>query len=231
MQVSVRTLWVRSCDSTIYLAGSHHHTRTNSVERVGGETNSRSDGPAKEKRGKEVSLEGTSEDKGLDDVHYAEPEATVENNTNDGWQKATVETSNTVRGDGLLNHVHETVILTLATSGVLDIVGKTNADVVQRVEKQESGRTMSSTRGKSTDHPPPVAVALLLIGEHRFVGIAESKVQGLSWKVADDTRGIAAPEGGGTLLSDDALEAPVDAGVRLGETTKAEQLVLFNNVR
>ena len=75
-------LWARSCDSTTYLPGSHHHTRTNSVERVGGKTNSRGDGPAKEKRSKEVFLEGTSEDKGLDDVHYAEPETTVENDTN-----------------------------------------------------------------------------------------------------------------------------------------------------
>ena len=231
MQVSVRRLRAQTCDSTTYLTGSHHHTRANSVKRVRGETDSRSGGPAKEKGGKEVALEGTSEDKGLDDVEYAEPESTVDDDANDGGQKATVETSNTVRSDGLLNDVHEAVILTLATSGILNIVGKTNTDVVQRVEKEESGYTMSSTRGKSTDHPPPVTIALLLKGEHGFVGIGESEVKGLGWKVAYNTRDIAAPEGCDTLLSDDALEAIVDAGVRLGETAEAEQLVLLNNVR
>ena len=231
MQISVRRLRAETCDFITYLTRSHHHTRTNSVKRVRGETNSRSDGPAKEERGKEVALESTGEDKGLDEVHYAEPESTVDNNTNDGGQKATVETSNTVRGEGLLKDVHEALVLTLATIGVLNIVGKTDTGVVERVEKEEFGGTSGSTRGKITDHPPPVTITLLLKGENRFVGIAESKLQGLSWEVTNNIRGVTAPEGGGTLLSDDPLEALVDAGVGLGETTKAEKLVLFNNVR
>lgn len=231
MQLSVRRRRAETCDSITYLTGSHHHTGTDSVKRVRGDTNNHSDSPAEEKRGKEVALESTSEDKGLDEVDYAEPKTTVDNNTNNGGNKATVETSNTIRGERLLKDVHEALVLTLATSGVLDVVGKTNTGVVERVEKEEFGGTSGSTRGKITDHPPPVTVTLLLKGEHRFVGIAESEVQGLSWEVTDNIRGITAPEGGSTLFNDDALEALVDAGVGLGETTKAEQLVLFNNVR
>jgi hypothetical protein len=73
MQVSVRRFQAEICDSTTSLTGSHHQTGTDSVKRVRGETNSRSDGPAKEERGKEVALESTSEDKTLDKVDHAEP--------------------------------------------------------------------------------------------------------------------------------------------------------------
>lgn len=183
------------------------------------------------KRDKEVALESTGKDKGSDVVVHAEVETAVDDDTNNGGHKATVETINTVRGEGLLKDVHETLELTLASSDVLDVVGKTSADVVERVEEEERSGPSGSTRGKIADHPPPVAVTLLLKGEHRFVGIAESEIQGLFWEVTDDTRGVAAPKGGDTLLSDDTLEALVNAGVGLGETTKAEQLVLFDQVR
>lgn len=51
------------------------------------------------------------------------------------------------------------------------------------------------------------------------------------WEVTDDICGAAAPKGGDALLSDDTLEALVNAGVGLGETTNAEQLLLFDKVR
>jgi hypothetical protein len=193
MQVSVRRLRAEICESIIYLAGSHHHTTTDSVKRVRGETGSSSDGPAKEERGKEVAFESTGEDKGLDRVVYAEVKTTVDNNTDNGGHKATVETSNTVRGEGLLKDVHEAVELTLATSGVLDVVGKTSTDVVERVDEEERSGTSGSTRGKIADHPPPIAVMLLLEGEYGFVGVAKSEVQGLSWEVTDNIGGVAAP--------------------------------------
>jgi hypothetical protein len=51
------------------------------------------------------------------------------------------------------------------------------------------------------------------------------------WEVTDYIRGAASPKGGDALLYDDTFEAVVNAGVGLGETTQAEQLVLYDKVR
>jgi hypothetical protein len=48
------------------------------------------------------------------------------------------------------------------------------------------------------------------------------------WEVTDDARSAAAPKGGYAFLRDDTFEAVVNAGVGLGETTQAEQLVLYD---
>jgi hypothetical protein len=210
------------CDFIIYLTGSQHHARTDSVKRVSGEASNRSDGPAKEESGKEVALESTGEDKGPNEVGYAEEDTAVDTDANNGWQKATVKTSNTVRGEGLFNDVHEALKLTLATSRFLDVESKTSTSVVKGVKEEENSGTSGSTRGKIAERPPPVAVTLLLKGEHRRVGIAKREVQGLLWEVTDNIRGAAAPKGGNALLSDNTLEALVNAGVGLGETTQAE---------
>jgi hypothetical protein len=222
---------VEICDCITYLTGSQHHVRTDSAKWVSGETSNRSDAPAKEESGKEVALKSTGEDKRLKEVVYTEEKTTVDTNTNNGGQKATVKTSNTVRGESLLNDVHKTLELTLATSRVLDVKGKTSTGVVERIEEEENSGTSSSTRGKIAERPPPVAVTLLLKGKHRRVGIAESEVQSFLWEVTDNNRGVTAPEGGDALLGYDTLEALVNAGVGLGEMTQAEQLILYEKVR
>ena len=88
-----------------------------------------------------------------------------------------------------------------------------------------------TTGGQVTGHPLGVTVTLLLVGEHGLVGVAESEVEGLGGEVTDNVGGVATPEGGGALLSDDTLEALANAGVGLGETAGAEHLILEVIVR
>ena len=67
-----------------------------------------------------------------------EVETTVNDDTDDGRNEATVETSNTVRGKGLLIDVNETVELAgSSTLGRLSVVGKTGTGVVERVHEKE----------------------------------------------------------------------------------------------
>ena len=73
-----------------------------------------------------------------------EVETTVDDDADDGRNEATVETSNTVRGKGLLVDVDETVELAgSSTLGRLGVVGKTGTSVVERVD-EEKGRSTGS---------------------------------------------------------------------------------------
>ena len=97
-----------------------------------------------------------------------EVETTVNDDTDDGRNEATVETSNTVRGKGLLVDVDETVELALTASlGRLGVVGETRTSVVEGVDEEEGRRTSSTTTGDVTSEPRPVAI-LLLEAEERL---------------------------------------------------------------
>ena len=140
----------------------HHHTTTDSVKRVGGETGTGGDTPAESERGKEVALEGADEDDRLDRVvcrisgtsgekrcsklTHSKVETTVNNDTNDRGNEATVETGDTVRRKSLPVHIHETVELTLATlGGRLVVVGETGTGIVERVDEEKRRGTSSTT--------------------------------------------------------------------------------------
>ena len=114
-----------------YLTGGHHHATTDSVEWVRGNTSSSGNSPSESERGQEVTLEGTGKKDRLDGVVETEVETTVDNDTSDGRHETTVKTSNTVRGEGLLVDIDETVELTLTTLLCgLGVVGKTGTGVV-----------------------------------------------------------------------------------------------------
>jgi hypothetical protein len=124
------------------LTRGHHHTTADGVERVGGDTGTGGDGPTKSERGQEVALEGTGQKDGLDRVVHTEVQTTVDNDTSNGGHETTVKTTDTVRGEGLLVDVCETVELALTTLlGGLGVVGKTGTGVVEGVDEEEGGGT------------------------------------------------------------------------------------------
>ena len=125
-----------------YLTGSHHHATTDGVQRVGSDTGTSGDSPAKSERSQEVTLKSTGEDDRLERVVHTEVETTVDDDTSNGGHETTVKTSNTVGGEGLLVDIDETVELTLTTLlGRLGVVGKTGTGVVEGVDEEEGSST------------------------------------------------------------------------------------------
>lgn len=127
-----------------YLTRGHHHATTDSVEWVRGNTGSSGDGPSESERGQEVTLEGTGEKDRLEGVVETEVETTVDDDTSDGRHETTVETGNTVRSEGLLVDIDQSVELTLTTLLCgLGVVGKTGTGVVEGVDEEEGSGTSS----------------------------------------------------------------------------------------
>lgn len=220
-----------SVDGALVLDGltrGHHHTTTDSVQRVRSNTSTSGDGPAEQEGGQEVTLKRTDKENGLDGVVHSEVETTVDDDAKDGGSETTVETGNTVGGEGLLVHIDQTVVLTGTTSlSVLVVVGKTGTGVVEGVDEEEGGGTSHTTGGQVTGHPLGVSITLLLVGEHRLVGVTESEVESLGREVTDDVGGVSSPEGGDTLLLGGTTEALDDTIVLSVETTGLEHLILF----
>ena len=91
-----------------------------------------------------------------------EVETTVDDDTNDGGDESTVETSNTIGSEGLLVDIEETVELTSTSAlGRLGIVGESSTGVVHGVDEEEGSRTSSTTGSDITSEPLPVPVILL----------------------------------------------------------------------
>ena len=130
---------------------SHHHSSSDSVERVGSETGTGGNTPSEEERGKEVTLKRTNENNGLDRVVETEVETSVDNDTNNGRDETSVETGNTVGGEGLSVDVNETVELSGSSlGGGLVVVGETGSGVVERVDEEERRGTSGTTLRVST---------------------------------------------------------------------------------
>jgi hypothetical protein len=83
-----------------------------------------------------------------------------------------------------------------------------------------------TARGKVTGHPLPVAITLLLEGEHGLVGVTESEVQSLGWEVTDDVGGVTSPQRDDALLLCRSLEALYDTVVLAVETASLDHLIL-----
>lgn len=124
-------------DRGVVLDGStrgHHHTTTDSVDGVGSQTSTSGNSPAKQEGSQEVLLEALGED-GLEGVVHTEVQTTVDDDTNAGDGETTVQTGNTIGGEGLAVDVNETVELALSTAlGSLGVVGKTGTSVVKGVD-------------------------------------------------------------------------------------------------
>ena len=209
------------------LTGGHHHTTTDGIKRVSGDTGTGGDGPTETEGGKEAALEITGDDNRLERVVHTEVETTVDDDTSDGGHETTVETGNTVRGDGLAVDVDETVELTLTTLlGGLGVVGETGTGVIQGVDEQHGSGTSSTTRGQVTDHPPGVTVTLLLETEHLLELVTESEVKSLGREVTDDVGGVTTPQGEGTLISHGTAEAVTDTSIAAVETSSLDHLIL-----
>jgi hypothetical protein len=208
------------------LTGGHHHTTTDGVEGVGSDTGTSGDSPSEGEVGQEVALKTLGQER-LDGVVHAEVETTVDNDTGDGGHETTVETGNTIGGNGLAVDVNETVELTGTTSlGVLGVVGQTGTGEVKGVDEKHRSGTSSTTGSQVTGHPPGVTVTLLLEAKQLLELVLEGEVQGLGREVTDDVGSVTTPQRESTLIGDGALEAVTNTGVAGRETARLDHLIL-----
>lgn len=209
-------------------SGRHHHATTNSIERIRSKTSTNSNTPSEEEGGEEASLELTDENNRLKRVVDTKVETTVDDDTNDRRDETTVETGDTVGGEGLPVDVDETVELTFTSAlcGRLGVVGETGTSIVEGVDEEEGRSTGSTTRCNVTGEPLPVTV-LLPEAEEGLEVILEGKVEGLGWEVTNDVGGVTSPESGEALVTVRAGEAVDDAVVLVAETTLLDHFILI----
>ena len=101
-------------DRNIFLLTStrgHHHTTSDGINWVGSKTRDNSNSPTEE----EGSQEGTTftNEDWLDSIVDTEVKTSEDEDTDTGDGETSVETGNTVGGDGLLVDINETIVLSL----------------------------------------------------------------------------------------------------------------------
>ena len=101
-------------DRSLFLLTStrgHHHTTSDGINWVGSKTRDNSNSPTEE----EGSHEGTTftNEDWLGSIVDTEVKTSVDEDTDTGDGETSVETSNTVGGNGLLVDIDETVVLSL----------------------------------------------------------------------------------------------------------------------
>ena len=132
-----------------YFARSHHHTSTDSVERIRSDTSASCDSPTEQERGQEITLKRTNEEDGLNRIVHSEVQTTIDNYTEDRGTKTTVETRNTVTGEGLLININQAVELSVSTAlGILGIIGETGTGIVQGVHEEKRCGTSGLHNGQ-----------------------------------------------------------------------------------
>lgn len=208
------------------LAGCHHHSSSDGVDGVGGETGSDGDEPSDGEVGEEVVLDVGGQE-GLDGVVDTEVESSVDDDTDAGDHEPSVESDDSVGGEGLLVDVEESgELFGSALLGVLQVVGESGSGVVQRVDEEERAGSSESSGGEVAEEPGEISVSVLVLVEHSLEVVLEGEVQGLGGEVSEHVGEVSFPEGSDSLLSDDSVSAVHDAGVSLGEGSVLEHLVL-----
>jgi len=204
----------------------HHHTTTNGINRVRSKTGTGSDSPTKSEGSEERALEVLREHR-LKRIVETEVETTVNNDTNTRDVETTIQTSDTIRLEGLLVDIDETLELTLTTLlGGLGIVSETSTSIIQRVDEEERSSTSSTTGSQVTGEPGPVTISVLILVEHTLELILESKVQSLGREVTDNVSSVTSPERDSTLILHGTSETITDTLVRGSETTLLDHFIL-----
>lgn len=206
------------------LTGGHHHTTTDSINRVRDNTGSDGNSVTEHEVGK--SRRVLTEDNRLEGIVETEVTTTVHNNTNARNNETTVESGNTIGSDGLLVNIHETGVLTRTSLlGRLDIVTKTSSGVIQRVNEGKGDGTGDTTGSDVLGELGDESIILALL-EQSLDLILEGEVQSLGREVTKTVDSVTSPQGRDTLGSDGALSAVNDTVVRSVQSSRLDHLTL-----
>jgi len=216
---------LRAIDGTVVLDGAtrrHHHASSDGVDWVGDDAGHDGDAPAEEEgeQGRAV----LADKDWLERVVETKVHTSVDEDTDARDHEATVKTANTVRGKGLSVDIDETVVLSLATLGLV-VVSQSSTGVVERVDDGEGHGTGKTTR-RDVDGELLPLWGVLRAGKHGLDGVLEGKVKSLGWEVSEDVGQVTSPEWDDTLGLEGSLAAVDDAGVWLVESALLDHLIL-----
>merc|ERR1712243_307972 len=123
-------------------ARRHHHSATDGVDGVGGESRDDRDGPSEEEGGQEALV--LSEDDRLERIVKTEIKTAVDEDSNAGDDESSVQTSDAVSGQSLLVDIDQSIVLSLAVFA-LGVVGESRSGVVKRVNGAQGERSGESS--------------------------------------------------------------------------------------
>merc|ERR1719309_1761336 len=132
----------------------HHHASSDGVNGIGHKPSSNGNTPAK-KEG-QTNISTVTKEDGLESVKHAKVHATVDEDTNSGNGKTSVQSLDTIRFEGLHIDINETIKLALTTF-TLGIIGKPGSGIVKRVHKQKRHSTSSTTASNVGGKFPAIA--------------------------------------------------------------------------
>merc|ERR1712019_88465 len=175
--------------------GSHHHSSSDGINRVRGQTGRDGDRVTEHESEQEGWI---FTEQGLDGVVQTEVKTSIDEDTDGGDDETSVKTGNTIGGNGLSVDIDQTVKLSL-TVLALSIVSHSGSGKVQRVDKQQRQSTSATTR---SDVSHGLDEVRRIFGDSKdcFELFIESKLQGLSGEVSDDVGHITSPEGAKTFF-------------------------------
>ena len=160
-----------------------------------------------------------TDENGLEGIVDTEVKTTVDEDTDAGDDESTVETTDTVRGNGLSVDVDKTVVLTVAVFA-LGVVGQSGTGVVKGVDNSQGKGTSETTGGDVGGNYKCMYVkvsvvvrvltflsvsGILWTSEHCFDLSLEGKVEGLGWEISDDIGQVTSPEWSDTFFGQDTL--------------------------
>lgn len=167
----------------------HHHSSSDGIKWIWGNTSQGSNGLGNNVLNKE-SLIFQFEDT-ISRIEHSEVDSSVEDDTPNWDDESLIETSDTISSGDLLQTIKSSVELSLSSWS--NISSQSGSNEIQWVDKEQWGGSSSS----SWEHRSEEVLNLLSLwvewAEPISVGILEGKVQGLGWEISHDVGHVSSP--------------------------------------
>jgi len=200
------------------LARLHHHSTSDSIDRVCDDSSKSLNSETNTEREHNVGFFGIVESHRFYCVIKTEEASSVDDNSDNGDGESLVEASNTVSFVDLSHAVTNTVELSLR-SALSDISAESSSRKIKRIDKSHRRGTSGSTSCQHTSEKLPKVGFLVVSDKELLVFFFEGEIERLSWEVSDTISHVSSPEGKQSLLSIDSGEAVHHSSVWLDTST------------
>jgi len=216
---------LRAIDGTVVLdsgATGHHHASSDGIDWVGHDTGDNGYTPTEEETEKSRAV--IADEHWLERVVKTKVHTSVDEDTDAGDDETSVETTDTVGGEGLSVDIDETVVLSLTTLGLV-VVSQSSTGVVEGVDNGQ-GHGTSETTGSDVDGEFLPGWCVLWTSEHSLDAVLEGKVKSLCWEVSENIGHVTSPEWNDTFGLERSHGTVDDASVWLVESALLDHLIL-----